>query len=111
VRSTVERYQLPGIAVGVTASFFIGLTFFDIDLGTFFEKMRWMVKPRYIIQGMEKAAVFGAILGSIGCYKGFFAGGGAKGVGRATTEAVVFSLVAILVTDYFLSYLQFDKTF
>jgi phospholipid/cholesterol/gamma-HCH transport system permease protein len=99
------------ILVGVSTSFLIGVTFFDIDLGTFFEKLRWMVKPNYIFQGMEKAAVFGGILGSIGCYKGFFAGGGAKGVGRATTEAVVFSLVAILVTDYFLSYLQFDKTF
>jgi phospholipid/cholesterol/gamma-HCH transport system permease protein len=89
----------------------VGITFFDIDVGTFFEKLRWMVKVNYIFQGMEKAAVFGVILSSIGCYKGFYAGGGAKGVGRATTEAVVISLVAILITDYFLSYLQFDKTF
>jgi phospholipid/cholesterol/gamma-HCH transport system permease protein len=99
------------ILAGVVAAFLVGVTFFDIDIGTFIEKMRWMVKPRFIFQGMEKAAVFGAILTSIGCYKGFYAGGGAKGVGRATTEAVVISLVAILVSDYFLSYLQFDKTF
>lgn len=99
------------ILTGVFTSFVIGIAFFDIDIGTFFEKMRWMVKPRYIFQGMEKGAVFGVILTSIGCYKGFYAGGGAKGVGRATTEAVVISLVAILVTDYFISYLQFDKVF
>jgi phospholipid/cholesterol/gamma-HCH transport system permease protein len=99
------------ILIGVAMSFVVGVTFFDIDVGTFLEKLRWMVKPHFIFQGMEKAAVFGLILASIGCYKGFFAGGGAKGVGRATTEAVVMSLVAILVSDYFLSYLQFEKTF
>lgn len=99
------------IITGVFTSFLIGIAFFDIDVGTFFEKMRWMVKPKYIFQGMEKAAVFGVILAAIGCYKGFYAGGGAKGVGRATTEAVVISLVAILVVDYFISYLQFDKVF
>jgi phospholipid/cholesterol/gamma-HCH transport system permease protein len=85
--------------------------FYDIDVGVFIEKMRWMVRTRYIFQGMEKAAVFGALLASIGCFKGFFAGGGAKGVGKATTEAVVTSLVAILIADYFVSYLQFDKIF
>lgn len=99
------------ILTGVTMAFAVGVSFFDIDVGTFYEKMRWLVKPRYIIQGMQKAAVFGAILSSVGCYKGFFAGGGAKGVGRATTEAVVLSLVAILVVDFFLSYMQYDKPF
>jgi len=99
------------ILTGVFAAFCTGVAFFDIDVGTFIEKMRWMVKPRYIFQGMQKGAVFGGVLTAIGCYKGFFAGGGAKGVGRATTDAVVTSLVAILVLDYFISYLQFDKVF
>ena len=97
--------------VGVMSAYLIGVAFFDIDIGTFLEKMRWIVKPRFIFQGMEKAAVFGVILASIGCFKGFYAAGGAKGVGRATTEAVVLSLVAILISDYFISYLQFDKVF
>lgn len=99
------------IAVGVASSFIVGTAFFDIDVGTYVEKMRWMVKMRFIAQGMTKAAVFGFIISSISCYKGFFARGGAKGVGRATTEAVVFSLVMILIADYFLSYLQMDKVF
>ena len=99
------------ILTGVFTAFLIGITFFDIDVGTFFEKMRWMVKTKYIFQGMTKGAVFGFILAAIGCYKGFHAGGGAKGVGRATTEAVVISLVVILVSDYFISYLQFDAVF
>jgi phospholipid/cholesterol/gamma-HCH transport system permease protein len=99
------------ILTGVFTSFVIGVTFFDVDVGTFFEKMRWMVKTRYIFQGMQKAGWFGLIVASIGCYKGFYAGGGAKGVGRATTEAVVISLVAILVADFILSYMQYESPF
>lgn len=99
------------IAVGVASSFVAGITFFDIDIGTYIEKMRWMVKTRFIMQGMFKASVFGLFISTIGCFKGFYAKGGAKGVGRATTEAVVISLVTILVADYILSYLMMDKTF
>lgn len=99
------------ILTGVFTAFVIAVAFFDVDVGTFFEKMRWMVKTRFILQGMQKAAVFGLIVASIGCYKGFFAGGGAKGVGRATTEAVVLSLVAILVADFVISYLQYESPF
>jgi phospholipid/cholesterol/gamma-HCH transport system permease protein len=99
------------VLTGVATSFFIGIAIFDVDVGTFFEKMKWIVKTRHLVNGMEKGAIFGAVLTSIGCFKGFFAGGGAKGVGRATTEAVVISLVAILVTDFFMSYLQFEKVF
>ena len=97
------------IITSVFTAFIIAVTFFDVDVGTFFEKMRWMVKTRFIFQGMQKAAVFGLIVASIGCYKGFFAGGGAKGVGRATTDAVVLSLVAILVADFVISYLQYES--
>jgi len=94
---------------GVVAAFLIGVVLYDVDVGVFFEKIRWIVGPRHIWQGMQKAAVFGAIFSTIGCYKGFNAGGGAKGVGRATTGAVVISLVTILVADFFISYLQFER--
>lgn len=96
------------VLTGVTSAILTGIIFFDIDMGTCIEKMRGMVRYNYIFQGMFKAAVFGIIISSVGCYKGFFAGGGAKGVGRATTEAVVLSLVAILISDYFISYFQSD---
>jgi phospholipid/cholesterol/gamma-HCH transport system permease protein len=42
----------------------------------------------------------------VSCYKGFYAKGGAKGVGQATTSSVVTSLVTILISDFFLSYMQ-----
>jgi phospholipid/cholesterol/gamma-HCH transport system permease protein len=97
------------VLTGVTSAVFTGIAFFDIDIGTCIEKMRGMVQINYVFQGMFKAMIFGLIISSVGCYKGFFAGGGAKGVGRATTEAVVLSLVAILISDYFISYFQSDQ--
>lgn len=57
--------------------------------------------------GLIKSGIFGLILSSIGCYKGYYAERGAEGVGRATTESVVYSSVAILVSDYFLTALLF----
>ncbi|MBI2602166.1 MAG: ABC transporter permease [Deltaproteobacteria bacterium] len=91
---------------GVLSAYVIGVLLFDVDTGIFIDKIRWLNKPSDIVEGLQKAAIFGAIYSSVSCYKGFQARGGAQGVGRATTEAVVISLVIILVSDYFLSYLQ-----
>jgi len=54
-----------------------------------------------------KSAVFGLILTLVGCYMGFNTKGGAAGVGRATTQAVVYSSVSILISDYFLTTVMF----
>jgi len=53
--------------------------------------------------GLIKAAVFGFIVGLMGCYHGMTAVGGARGVGRATTQAVVSSAILILAADYLLT--------
>ncbi len=95
------------IISGVFCSFVIGVAIYDVDLAVFFDKIQWIVKPRHLWEGGQKAMIFGLILSVIGCFKGFNASGGAKGVGRATTEAVVMSLVTILVVDFFISYLNY----
>ena len=56
-----------------------------------------------VAQGMLKSIVFGLIVTLIGCYQGFNASGGGRGVGLGTTRAVGLSSVAILISDYFLS--------
>ena len=56
-----------------------------------------------IYSGILKGAVFGFMISSIGTYIGYTAGGGAKGVGEATTNAVVASAIMVFVLDYFLS--------
>lgn len=59
---------------------------------------RWDVES-----GLIKSAVFGFIIGLMGCYHGDTAKGGARGVGRATTSAMVSSAVLILAADYLLT--------
>lgn len=53
--------------------------------------------------GLIKAGVFGFLISLMGCYHGFFASGGARGVGRATTHAVVSSAILIFAADYLLT--------
>jgi phospholipid/cholesterol/gamma-HCH transport system permease protein len=56
-----------------------------------------------VVFGLVKSFVYGGIIALIGCYKGMSCGMGAEGVGRATTEAVVFSSITILITNFFLT--------
>lgn len=57
--------------------------------------------------GLIKAAVFGLVIGLVGCYEGFSASGGAQGVGKATTNSVVISSVLILVFNFIFALLLF----
>ena len=57
--------------------------------------------------GLIKAAVFGLILTLTGCVRGYYTTGGAEGVGRATTYAVVSASLIILLTDFFLTKILF----
>lgn len=76
--------------IGQSPRVFINETLYAVDADDF-----------YI--GLIKASAFGLFLSLISCYKGFFAGGGAAGVGKATTEAVVMASVTVLISDYFLT--------
>ena len=55
-----------------------------------------------LVKGSIKGAFFGASIAVMSCYRGYYASGGAKGVGEATTSAVVLSSISILVLNYFL---------
>ncbi|MEM9136257.1 MAG: ABC transporter permease, partial [Cyanobacteria bacterium P01_F01_bin.42] len=63
-----------------------------------------------VISSLLKAIVFGALLAIIGASWGLTTRGGAKGVGQSTTAAVVTSLLAIFVTNFFLSWVLFQGT-
>jgi phospholipid/cholesterol/gamma-HCH transport system permease protein len=99
------------IIAGIASAFVMGVLLFHVDEGIFFDKIGWISKPEHLWEGLQKSMIFGAIFSTVGCYQGFFATGGAKGVGKATTQAVVLSLVAILISDFFISYLQMKKDF
>lgn len=94
------------IIFGMLAAYISGITLFNIDTGLFLDKIRWITSTDHVMQGMVKTVIFGAIFSTISCYIGFRAKGGAKGVGIATTKAVVLSLVTIIISDFFISYIQ-----
>jgi phospholipid/cholesterol/gamma-HCH transport system permease protein len=60
-----------------------------------------------LYSGLLKAVFFGMIVAMISCYQGFSTEGGAEGVGRATTKAVVISSLTILISNYFITAILF----
>lgn len=93
--------------VGIVGGYFVGVKLLGIDSGTYINNTVKYLEMSDIYNGLIKAACFGLILAAIGCYKGFTTSGGAQGVGRATTEAVVLASVLILINDYFLTAIMF----
>ena len=93
--------------VGIVGGYFVGVQILHINSGIFMKNITKMIELNDIYNGLIKAACFGLILSLVGCYKGFNTTGGAEGVGRATTEAVVLASITILISDYFLTALMF----
>jgi len=89
--------------IGMVGAYIVAVYIENVDPGSFVENFRWTVDPKHIIQGLIQAVVFGLSLTLIGCNQGYHASGGGRGVGLATTRAVVVGSVTILVLDYFLS--------
>ncbi len=89
--------------VGIVASYIVGIGLSGVDFGSFDAMIDSLLNPFDVFGGLIKSAIFGLIVSFIGCYKGFYAAGGAKGVGEATTDAVVFASVTVLILDYFLT--------
>jgi len=69
----------------------------------YIESTRSSVEAGDILGGLLKAMIFGSIIAVVACRQGFATSNGAEGVGRATTNAVVFSFMLILISDYFLT--------
>jgi phospholipid/cholesterol/gamma-HCH transport system permease protein len=89
--------------VGIIGGYLVGVGLLKINSGKIIE----IVELDDIFNGLVKSACFGLILSLVGCYKGFYTRGGAQGVGKATTQAVVIASVSILISDYFLTAAMF----
>jgi phospholipid/cholesterol/gamma-HCH transport system permease protein len=87
-------------AVGFAGAYMMGIYVENIQPGPFLEHTRSIVVPDDIYAGLVKALFFGGVVAFVTTFRGFSARGGAKGVGVATTKAVVTSSIAILVFDY-----------
>jgi phospholipid/cholesterol/gamma-HCH transport system permease protein len=91
------------MVVGIGAGYMVGVYLLDIDATYLWYNMLKYTGNADVAIGLIKALVFGGIVAIISCYKGLYCGEGAEGVGRATTEAVVYSSITILITNFFLT--------
>ena len=97
--------------VGVMGAFFVAVALLGLDPGVFMDRLKWLVDWDDLSQGLIKAMVFGVAVTLIACRQGFYAKGGAAGVGRATNRAVVQSAIAILMLDYLVTSLVLGEGF
>ena len=89
--------------IGMGGAYFVAVIVEHVDQGQWIANLRDVVVPLDVGQGLIKAVFFGFMVTLIGCYQGFHASGGGRGVGMGTTRAVVLGSVSTLVVDYFLS--------
>jgi len=93
--------------VGILGGYFVSVYLLGANPYVYVDKTYQYLEFRDIYTGLMKAAVFGFLIALISCYNGFIASGGAEGVGRATTKAVVASSMTVLVSDYFMTSFMF----
>ena len=91
------------ISIGIGAGYLVGIYLLGIDPTYSWSHMLRYTAATDVIIGLIKAFVYGGIVALVGCYKGMNCGDGAEGVGRATTEAVVYSSITILIANFFLT--------
>ncbi len=91
------------LSVGMGGAYLVAVAWLGGDPGVFMQSIRDFAAPEDLRMGIIKAATFGFIVSAISCRHGYFASGGARGVGLATTRAVVESCVTILISNYLLT--------
>jgi phospholipid/cholesterol/gamma-HCH transport system permease protein len=93
--------------LGIFGGYAVAVGLLGANPVVYWEKTFQFLDLNDVFSGLIKAAVFGLILSVTGCSKGFFTTGGAEGVGRSTTAAVVMSSLVILLSDFFLTKILF----
>src|ERR1700757_701688 len=91
------------VALGIVASYFVAIYVLDINATYYVANMVRWTRPKDIIMALTKAFVFALLIVFISCHKGLTTREGAVGVGRATTQAVVNSSLAVLICNFFLT--------
>jgi phospholipid/cholesterol/gamma-HCH transport system permease protein len=95
--------------IGVFGGYLIGVYKLNFNPQAYLIGTREHLETSDVVSGLVKAAVFGFIIALMGCYHGYYSRGGAQGVGRATTHAVVSASILILVVDYLITAAFFGR--
>ena len=98
-----------GDVLGVMGGYVVGTSSLGFNGAAFLKTTADALHSDDVTSGLIKAAVFGFIIALMGCYHGFNSKGGAQGVGRATTNAVVSSAILILAANFALTSILFGK--
>jgi phospholipid/cholesterol/gamma-HCH transport system permease protein len=96
---------IESMAIGIAASYVVGVGLLGIEPTYAYWNMLKYSHDSDVMIGLIKSIVYGGIIALIGCYKGLNCDIGAQGVGRATTEAVVYASITILICNFFLTML------
>lgn len=91
------------IAFGTVAGYVVAIYLLGVNGPYYVDNMVHWTRSRDIVMGLTKAFCFALLIVFISCHKGLTAREGAVGVGRATTEAVVNSSLAVLIVNFFLT--------
>lgn len=105
IAATIAMPLLVGVAdiIGIMGGWAVGIASLDLNGDIYLKNTMDALENWDVITGLIKAVVFGFLLSSLGCYYGYHSSGGALGVGRATTLAVVSSAVMIFASNYVLT--------
>ena len=98
---------LIGDFIGIAGGYLVSVVLMGANPVSYLNTSFQYMSLNDLFSGLVKSAVFGFLLAVIGCQQGFYTSGGAEGVGRSTTRAVVLASIAILISDFFLSKLLF----
>lgn len=90
--------------VGILGGAFVAFFALNITVDKYLENIFQYIGLMDFLSGILKSLFFGIEIAVISCYQGFNTTGGAEGVGKSTIQAVVKSSMAILISDYFLTY-------
>lgn len=93
-------------AVGIAGGALVSVTMLGLNLSSYIHTSYQTLQYGDVVQGLTKPLFSGFIIATVGCYFGMNTKGGTQGVGRATTQAVVYSSVFIIVVDFLVSRLM-----
>ena len=97
---------IEAVSIGIASGYAIGVGLLGIDAAYSWAYVVKYTDTHEVYTGIIKSFIFGLIIALVGCYKGLFCEGGAEGVGKATTEAVVYASISVLMSNFFLTLLM-----
>ncbi|BAZ46003.1 hypothetical protein NIES4102_30310 [Chondrocystis sp. NIES-4102] len=96
------------LVMGLIGGIAVANAIYNVSHITFLESIQTFLQTWDLVSALIKAVIFGSIIAVIGCSWGLTTTGGAKGVGESTTTAVVMALIAIFISNFFLSWIMFQ---